>query len=70
MASKLTFTPHTLRSSRAIHLILQGFTVDEVMNRIGWTVSDTFKHYIRLPISAILKLKYYNIVVNKINSQL
>ena len=70
IAGKLSFTPHTLRSSRAIHLVLNGLSVPEVMSRIGWSDIETYKHYVRLPTSSILKLQNYDAVVLKINSQL
>ena len=70
IALKLSFTPHTLRSCRAIQLVLQGLSVPEVMSQIGWSEESTYKHYIRLPTSSILKLNNFDKVVTKINSQL
>ena len=70
LALKLTFTPHTLRSCRAIHLVLEGLSFTDVMSRIGWSSENTFKHYVRLPTTSIVKLGNFDTVVAQINSQL
>ena len=70
LALKLTFTPHTLRSCRAIHLVLEGLSFTDVMSRIGWSSENTFKHYVRLPTTSIVQLGNFDTVVAQINSQL
>ena len=69
-ASKLSFTPHTLRSCRAIHLVLEGLKMADVMLRIGWSSETTFKHYIRIPVTSIMRTKDFDTVVSQINSKL
>jgi len=70
LALKLTFTPHTLRSCRAIHLVLEGLSFTDVMSRIGWSSENSFKHYVRLPTTSIVRIGNYDSVVAQINSQL
>ena len=69
LRTRVSFKLHGLRSARAIFLLLEKLSPQNVQNRIGWASETTFKSYIRLPVSSILALGNYTAVAQLLNEK-
>ena len=63
------FRPHELRATRAILLILDGLSKEQVMNKVGWKSECSLLRYVRSDFDLIAACESYEAVEALVNDE-